>query len=141
MSQTAVIRCKVGFTNGRRSEKRLRNGEPSAAPGPGRVPRVSRLMALAIRFEQLVRNGVVADYADLARLGRVTRARVTQIMNLLNLAPDIQETILFLPRVEKGPDPITERQLRPVAAEVEWGKQRRMWRHVPGGDCLIPLVQ
>jgi hypothetical protein len=43
----------------------------------------------------LIQQGVVKDYADLARLGQVSRARITQIMNLLNLAPDIQEPILF----------------------------------------------
>jgi hypothetical protein len=65
---------------------------------PGNLPRISKLMAFAIRFDGLVRSGEVRDYADLARLGYVTRARITQIMNLLNLAPDIQESILFLPR-------------------------------------------
>src|SRR5713226_8035601 len=63
---------------------------------PTRVPRIARLMALALKFEQLIRQGVVTDYAVLATLGRVSRARVTQIMNLLNLAPDVQEQILFL---------------------------------------------
>lgn len=70
--------------------------------GFARAPRVAKLMALAIRFEQLVRDGNVADYAELARLGHVTRARLTQIMNLLALAPDIQEATLFLPPVEVG---------------------------------------
>lgn len=111
---------------GRESRKEVREAEPSATP-PGRVPRVSKLMALAIRFEQLLRDGVVADYAELARLGRVTRARMTQIMNLLNLAPDIQEAILFLPQVDRGKDPVTERQLRAVLLEVDWGKQRGFW--------------
>src|SRR5688500_7517099 len=68
----------------------------------GRVPRVSRLMALAIRFDDLLRRGEVKDLADIARLGHVTRARATQIMNLLMLAPDIQEALLFLPEVETG---------------------------------------
>jgi len=76
----------------------------------------------------LIRNGLVADQAELARLGYVTRARVTQIMNLLNLAPDIQEAVLFLPRTENGRDPISERDLRPIAAKADWRKQRRMWR-------------
>ena len=81
-------------------------------------------MALAIRFDGLVRSGKVRDYAELARVGRVTRARLTQIMNLLNLAPDIQEEILFLPRTMAGRDTITEHDLRAVAAEVEWERQR-----------------
>jgi hypothetical protein len=85
-------------------------------------------MALAIHFDQLIREGVVADYADLARLGRVTRARVTQIMNLLNLAPDIQEAILFLPTVQQGRTPVIEKRVRPIVAEMDWQKQRRMWR-------------
>jgi hypothetical protein len=103
--------------------------ESPAKPTPARrVPRVSRLMALAIRFEGLIESGVVADQAELARLGHVTRARLTQIMNLLNLAPDIQEAILFLPATENGRDAVTERDLRPVAAEVDWERQRGMWR-------------
>ena len=86
------------------------------------------LMALAIWYDGLLRQGVVKDYADLASLGRVTRPRMTQIMNLLNLAPDIQEAILFLPRTIKGYDLITERSLRPVVAELLWTKQRKLWR-------------
>jgi hypothetical protein len=84
-------------------------------------------MALAIRFDGLIRTGVVTDYAELASLGHVTRARITQIMNLLMLAPDIQEAILFLPRVERGRDPILLRQLQPVALVPDWRKQRRLW--------------
>ena len=89
-------------------------------------------MALAIRFDGLIRDGVVADQAELARLGHVTRARLTQIMNLLNLAPDIQEEVLFLPPTERGRDPISERDCRPIAAEWNWRKQRRMWRQRRG---------
>jgi len=70
----------------------------------------------------------VADYAELARLGHVSRARVTQIMNLLNLAPDIQEELLFLPRTDGSRAPIAERHLRPIAAVLDWRKQRRMWK-------------
>ncbi len=57
----------------------------------------------------------------------MSRARVTQIMNLNFLAPDIQEEILFLPRVERGRDPVREHAVRAIAATAEWGKQRRMW--------------
>ena len=55
-------------------------------------------MALAIKIEDMVGRGELRDYADVARLGHVTRARLTQIMNLLNLAPDIQGQILLPPR-------------------------------------------
>lgn len=122
-----TIERKVHFQSGRHSRKELKEGEaPPSAPA-GRVPRVSRLMALAIRLDQLIRDGVVTDQAELARLGHVTRARLTQIMNLLCLAPDIQEQILFLPATERGRDLMTEKQLRPLAALTDWRKQRRMW--------------
>jgi hypothetical protein len=94
-------------------------------------------MALAIRFEGLLRDGVVSGYAELARLGHVTRARVTQVMNLLHLAPDIQEQILFLPRVERGRDPLVLRDLQPIAATADWRKQRRMWAELTAG-CERP---
>jgi hypothetical protein len=102
----------------------------------GRVPRVSRLMALALRLEELVRTGVAADYAALARLGHVSRARISQILNLLTLAPDIQEAILFLPRVERGRDPIHLRQLQPLAAILDWHQQRRLWHALAGNPQL-----
>ena len=95
---------------------------------PGNVPRVSRLMALAIRFEELIERGEVRDYANLARLGLVTRARITQIMNLLNLAPDIQEEILFLPRILKGKELISERDIRKIVKIQSWDKQRQLWQ-------------
>jgi hypothetical protein len=91
------IQAKVRFDKGRKGRKVLKIGEAAAVPPPrGRVPRVARLLALAHRFEKLIRDGDVRDFADLARLGHVTRARVSQIMDLLLLAPDIQEQILFM---------------------------------------------
>ena len=123
------IEFDVHFATSRRGRKRVVVGKQPSEPNvpAGRLPRISRLMALAIRFDQLIRDGEIADYAEIARLGHVTRARVTQIMNLLHLAPDIQEAILDLPRVEHGRDPITERDLRPIAAVIDWRKQQRMW--------------
>lgn len=123
-----TIERNVHFGQGRRTRKELRDGEATSSAPAGRIPRVSRLMALAIRFDQLIRDGVVADQAELARLGHVTRARLTQIMNLMNLAPDIQEAILFLPATERGRESITERDLRPISALADWRMQRRMWR-------------
>jgi hypothetical protein len=121
-----TIERKVHFGHGRRARKELRNGEAKAAT-TGRVPRVSRIMALAIKFDRLIRDGVVRDQAELARLGHVSRARLTQIMDLLCLAPDIQEAVLFLPAVTCGGQLITEKELRPIAAVPSWEKQKRMW--------------
>ncbi len=94
---------------------------------PGRVPRVARLMALAIKYDRLLRKGVVADLSDLARLCQVTQPRMTQIMNLLHLAPDIQEAILFLPCADRGRDGVTERALREIVRCSRWKDQRRLW--------------
>ena len=122
------VKRKVQFQRGRQGRRRItdpsseRNQMPS-----GRVPRISRLMSLAIRFDRLIQDGVVSDQSELARLAHVTQPRMTQIMNLLHLAPDIQETILFLPRITSGRDPIHEKLLRPIAAEASWLKQRGMW--------------
>jgi len=126
---TAAATTRVHFAVGDRGRRGRRAGAAPAkrAVPAGRVPRVSRLMALAIRFDRLLEEGAVADQAELARLGLVTRARVTQIMNLLHLAPDIQEAVLCLPRVTEGRDPITERDLRPIAAIVVWQEQRGWW--------------
>lgn len=118
---------QIHFRPGPHSNKRIASGPPKRK-SPDRVPHVAKLMALAIRLDQLIREGTVADQAELARLGHVTRARLTQIMNLLCIAPDIQEEILFLPPTESGRNSVTERDLRPIAATLSWSEQRRTWR-------------
>jgi hypothetical protein len=132
---TLTIEREVHFQTQARGRKRLQAGPAPAAPvEPGRVPRVSRLMALAIRFDGLLKVGAVKDYAELARLGHVTRARVSQVMSLLYLAPDLQEAVLFLPRTLRGRDPIPLWRLLPIAATPDWRKQRRLWAG------LVPLT-
>jgi hypothetical protein len=93
----------------------------------GRIQRIARLMALAILSRELIRTGVVTDQSMLAGTGRITTARMTQIMSLLNLAPDIQEQLLFLPRVERGRDVVKETDIRPILSTLDWRKQRQMW--------------
>src|SRR5437868_4666889 len=99
---------------------------PQAAE-PARPPRVTCLLALAYRFDALVRSGEVRDYAGLARVGRVSRARVSQISKLLMLAPSIQEYILWLPPRTTGEESITERDLRNVVREPRWDRQRLLF--------------
>jgi hypothetical protein len=111
----------VEFTmRGRRRLPGQAEGEPPARAS--RPPRIACLLALGHRFDELLRSGAVRDYAELARLSHVTRARVTQIMNLLNLAPDIQEYLLWLPPRTRCR--ITEREMRQIAGEVRWDRQR-----------------
>lgn len=100
-----------------------------AAPA-GRVPRISRLMALAIHFDRLIREGKVRDQSELARLVHVTQPRMTQIMNLNLLAPAIQEDLLCRPRTVAGHDRIGERLLRPVVREPDWRQQSRHWMRI-----------
>jgi hypothetical protein len=100
-------------------------------PRRGRLPRITRLMALAIHFDGLIQSGAVRNYSELARLGNVTRARMTQIMNLLMLDPEIQEELLFLARVENGRDEVCLRDLQRVAAVRQWAEQTCVWRKLP----------
>jgi len=95
--------------------------EPAGDP-VGRAPRVARLVALAHKLEALVRFGEVKDYVELARLGHVSPARVAQIIILGQLAPEIQEYLLFLTAEHAGL--IGELQLREVARELHWDRQR-----------------
>jgi hypothetical protein len=122
-----IIERTVRFGQGGRGRKKVREVGENETP-VGRVPRVAKLMALAIRFDQLIRDGVMADQAELARVGHVSRARLTQIMNLLSLAPEIQEELLFI-QIECGADGVTEQRLRPISAMLSWNEQRKTWRH------------
>jgi len=120
---------KISLSRGPCGRKRILR-KPAAKVPVGRTPRISKLMALAIRFEGLIREGKVTDLSELARLAHVTQPRMTQIMNLLHLAPDIQEELLFLPEVTKGRDPVHERMVRPLTAMLSWDQQRRKWAEI-----------
>jgi hypothetical protein len=127
MAKDGAIQVEVTLPVRARRHESGKGGQPesvSAAGSRSRIPRITRLMALAIKFQDMVDRGDVRDYADLARLGYVTRARITQIMNLLNLAPSIQEQILWHQRKSDG---VAERHLRAVTSEVSWHEQRRLW--------------
>src|SRR3977135_1771320 len=121
MTADTRIECTIHIGRGAKGCRQLETVKPSIAPLPaGRVPRIARLLALARKFGALVGSGQVSGYASLARVGHVSRARISQIMNLLQLAPDIQEQILFLPLTVRGRDPIRLQQLQPIAMVLEW---------------------
>ena len=90
----------------------------------------ARLMALAIECDQLISGGMIKNQSELAHYAQVTTARMTHIMWLTNLAPEIQEAILFLPRVESGPDTVKEIEVRRIARVMDWGVQRERWEHI-----------
>ena len=132
MTTSVKIERSIHFRKEHRGHKSVSIGVAKVMPDvpTGRVPWVSRLMALAIKFDHYIKDSVVKDYAELARLGQVSRARVSQVMDLLLLPPDIQEEILFLPRTEGGRDAVRERDLRGIVKEVDWRRQREKWREI-----------
>ncbi len=123
---TFTITCKLHFQQSRRGRNKIKTGKMPKRPAT-RTPHISRLMALAIHFQEMLNAGHVSDLATLARYGQVTRARITQIMNLLYLAPDIQEELLNLPQTTHGHDVITCGELQSIALESDWQIQRQKW--------------
>jgi hypothetical protein len=116
-------RCEDEIPLKRPARQAAGRPKKTAAPAPPRIPRITRLMALAIKFQEMIDRGEVKDYADLARLGFVTRARITQIMNLLNLAPQIQEALLLPNGRSGGCARVSEHDLRAVTSAVVWQDQ------------------
>jgi site-specific DNA recombinase len=130
--EAATRRVVVVLRDGTQSEYVLaeprcggvqRRREPIA-----RVPRISRLMALAIRMEKLTREGRVRTHGDLAEAGQISRSRLSQILKLTELAPAIQEQLLFLPKIISGRDRIHEYALRPIARMLDWEAQMKAFR-------------
>ncbi|TWT97178.1 hypothetical protein [Neorhodopirellula pilleata] len=124
MTTAPTVRRNFHVAKVDRGERRIRPGAAPPRPTAGRLPRLARIMALAIHFDRALFTGRFQTQADLARAGQVTRARLTQILNLTCLAPDIQEQLLHLPAYTEGRAPLTERDVRPIAAEPNWAKQR-----------------
>ena len=111
------------------ARRKLRGCDPEQIRDPDSfIPRIARLMALAIRLEGLIKDKTVQNYTELAQLGRVTRARMTQIMKLQQLAPDLQEQLLFLPKI-RG---LNERNLRGIVHELDWSVQRPIFEKIIG---------
>lgn len=99
---------------------------PPPKPGPHRPAKVAQMLALAHHLQAGIDRGDIADRATIARKLGLTRARVTQLLDLLLLAPDIQEQVLALEAVD-GAEPMAERRLRAVAHAGCWEEQRVGW--------------
>jgi DNA invertase Pin-like site-specific DNA recombinase len=103
---------------------------PPAPRAPVRRPaKVARMLALAHHVDRSIADGTHEDLADVARKLTLTRARISQVVTLLSLAPDIQAEVLALESVD-GMEPIHERSVRPIAHVLPWDKQRAAWRSV-----------
>ena len=101
--------------------------EPAPSPKAGRLPRITQVLALAIHLENMIRRGDAKDYADLARLSCLCRERVSQIVRLNYLAPDIQIELLYLAPTPTGRYPISETAVRKIASLLSWVEQRCEW--------------
>jgi hypothetical protein len=127
------VTYQIDFGSGRHRQRKATRSAPSAADLCGgaaadSIPRIARLMALAIRLAALIKDGAIQDYAEVARVGGVTRARVTQIAKLLDLAPDLQEQLLFGQFARR----VNERNLRSIVSRIDWEEQRRMFEKLAG---------
>jgi len=124
-----TVERRIWFQRNRASRK-ITTAPSDVVTTQPRPMRLSRLMALVIRYQQLVDDGYVSTRAELSQIAEVSRARLTQLMNLLLLAPDIQEEILFLPLTEASQEPISDRDMRPIVTESDWEKQRVQWQRL-----------
>lgn len=121
-----TVKVKLKLQSVEQAEKK-NNPKPLLPVG---APRISKLVALAIKMEAMLQSGQVENLMQLARLCHVTQPRVSQILNLTLLAPDIQQELLFLPEVDQGKSSIHEKMLRPICAQRDWKVQRKMWGRV-----------
>jgi hypothetical protein len=123
-ANAAVKRWRTSARDGR--PNRSQNGKAEVAGLPS-VPRISHLLALALKMEQMIEEGTARNYSELAHLGHVSAARISQVMNLLHLAPDIQEEILLPHTLPHG---LRESVVRKLSAAVLWSEQRDCWRNL-----------
>ena len=141
-TEPARVEFKVQFSTPRSAQPRPPDGDAPTEPVPPKKPRgrqwgvvpadrpskAALLLGLAHHWERLVREGVVKDYASIARLAGLTRARVTQIMNLTLLAPAVQNEILFHTVVDPQKQALRGNQTRTLSQIVNWPDQFRRWR-------------
>ena len=109
----------------------LKEGAAPPKPSPKRVPtRAARLLALAHRIDGLVRDGKMTDYAEVALVAGLTRARISQIVDLMLLAPSIQERVLCETKPERGRDRYGERHLRQIIRDHDWDRQLKAFERL-----------
>lgn len=119
-----TVRTKMSLSVSGKGRKRLNAcGDKTTEKPTGRIPRISRLMALAIKYQGMLDRGEVESITELARLCHVTQPRMSQILSLNLLSPKIQEKLLLLPLVESGKPEVHEKMLRTVCAELDWKDQ------------------
>jgi hypothetical protein len=132
LTSTTVVTGKLHHVRKGHSKRFV--DTPPATPEQFRRPaRVAIMLALAHKIQHAIDRGAVHDRAEVARKLGLTRARVTQLLDLTLLAPDIQDQILFAESID-GVETGCERSLRPTATASLWAEQRAGWisDRVPG---------
>ena len=124
------VKRKVAFQGEAHKRRDVAKAARATLAQSGRVPRIAQLVALARRMQSMLESRQVESFQQLAELGRISQPRMTQIVSLLLLAPDIQEELLYLPEVVQGKAAIHERLLRPLTTELDWRVQKRMWARI-----------
>lgn len=129
-----TVKTKLNVQIVGHGRKKIRSsGEVEIAdetPVRRKIHRITKLMALAIRFQEMLRTGEATDMIELARRSKVSQPRISQILALNLLAPDIQQALLDLPPQSKGKPFLHEKRIRPIAAILDWSEQRRVWREI-----------
>lgn len=128
---------EVPFVRTKRGKADAFTSQATKPPEPLRPTRVARMLALAHTMQGLLDRGEVTGYGDLATIAGITRARVSQLLDLTRLAPDLQEAVLFEDN-QRGRGAITERSLRAVVRIASWDEQRR---HRCNPRQTVPLRQ
>jgi len=108
--------------------------EPRDTPKPPqkpKTPRVVELLQMAMEWQRQLDAGEMETQAAIARREGLTRARVTQIMAMLRLAPEIRKHILAMPEMVGRPG-ISERALRPITQIGDSGEQLARLRSLLG---------
>jgi hypothetical protein len=129
-SKIVEVRCSLK----RHVRQRSQTADPTALPIVdalelrAKLPRITHTVARALMFEHAIANGEAADFADLARLTATTRERVSQVMKMMRLAPDIQDEILRLPPVRRPQRAITVPEVAAITDQIVWDDQRESWR-------------
>jgi hypothetical protein len=140
MTQDSPLNIQFAFRPKRRAAGRSPQennaAAPLCAPPPGRAPRISQVLALAIQFQEMLRQGEAQDCADLARLGGLTRERISQIMKFNWLASDLQLEILYLNQAPGERFPVSEVAVRRIAQRLSWTEQRALWRKLKNDKAL-----
>lgn len=122
---TASIKMNIHFIPGKGGHRILRKGRKPKHARTTCLARVTRLMALSIKYEHLIRKGLVKNHAELAELAGVDRSIISKITRLRLLAPDIQEWLLCLPEQKNDREPVGWTEIRSITRIFSWDEQRR----------------